>query len=256
VDEAQDLDAGAIRLLVQVCAAPNRLFLTADESQSIYAAGFGWSDVHGQLRFVGRTGILRANHRSTRQVAEAARAYLAAGIPEDLQPDTLTHAHAGPFPACRTVPDEDAEADLVARFLRGATRELRLTIGSGAVLVPDQWAGKRLADALEERGVPARYRDSRHFELDDNAVTILPLRAAKGLEFPVVIVAGFLGSRYPQLPDSDEPDAVTEALVRERRTLYVAMTRAMRALLILTPPGARSELFDGFDSSLWNMGTE
>jgi superfamily I DNA/RNA helicase len=154
------------------------------------------------------------------------------------------------------VPDEDAEADLVARFLRGATRELRLTIGSGAVLVPDQWAGKRLADALEERGVPARYRDSRHFELDDNAVTILPLRAAKGLEFPVVIVAGFLGSRYPQLPDSDEPDAVTEALVRERRTLYVAMTRAMRALLILTPAGARSELFAGFDSSFWNTGTE
>lgn len=251
VDEAQDLDASALRLLVEVCEEPNRLFITADVHQTIHAAGFSWQAVHDDLRFVGRTGVLRANHRSTKEITEAARSYLAAGIPEDLQPDDQSYVHTGPPPAIRAVADTKAEADLVARFLRGATRELRLTIGSGAVLVPDRYAGEPLAEALESREIPAVYRTSRDFELDDNSISILPLTAAKGLEFPVVAVAGFGRSNWPHL-DGLEGDAEIEALVKARRTLFVAMTRAMRALLVVTPADDDSMLFDGFDPELWN----
>lgn len=252
VDEAQDLDVGAVRLLVETCVAPNRLFLTADESQSIYAAGFGWSDVHDQLRFRGRTGVLRANHRSTRQITEAARDYLAAGVEEDLVPDAQTYVHAGPPPAVRSVGDPAEELDLLARFLRGAARELRLTIGSGAVLVPDQYVGRPLATGLVKRGVPATYRDSREFELDDNSVTVLPFVAAKGLEFPVVAIAGFGASKFPHLPPDADDETLVEFLVRARRTLFVCMTRAMRALLVVTPRGDDSMLHDGYGPDLWN----
>lgn len=251
VDEAQDLDASALRLLVEVCEEPNRLFITADVHQTIHAAGFSWQAVHDDLRFVGRTGVLRANHRSTKEITEAARSYLAAGIAEDLQPDEQRYVHTGPPPAVRAIADPKAEADLVARFLRGATRELRLTIGSGAVLVPDRYAGEPLAEALESRGIPAVYRTSRDFELDDNSISILPLTAAKGLEFPVVAVAGFGRSNWPHL-DGLDGDAEIEALVKARRTLFVAMTRAMRALLVVTPADDDSMLFDGFDPELWN----
>jgi superfamily I DNA/RNA helicase/mRNA-degrading endonuclease RelE of RelBE toxin-antitoxin system len=251
VDEAQDLDASALRLLVEVCEEPNRLFVTADVHQTIHAAGFSWQAVHDDLRFVGRTGVLRVNHRSTKEITEAARTYLAAGIAEDLQPDEQSYVHTGPPPAVRAVADPQAEADLVARFLRGATRELRLTIGSGAVLVPDRYAGEPLAKALESREIPAVYRTSRDFELDDNSISILPLTAAKGLEFPVVAVAGFGGSNWPHLDDLDG-DAEIEALVKARRTLFVAMTRAMRALLVVTPADDGSMLYDGFDPELWN----
>lgn len=251
VDEAQDLDASALRLLVEVCAEPNRLFVTADVHQTIHAAGFSWQAVHDDLRFVGRTGVLRANHRSTKEITEAARDYLAAGIAEDPQPDEQSYVHTGAVPAVRPVADSRAEADLVARFLQGATRELRLTIGSGAVLVPDKYVGEPLADALEDRGIPAVYRNSREFELDDNSISILPLTAAKGLEFPVVAVAGFGKSNWPHL-DGLDGDAEIEALVKARRTLFVAMTRAMRALLVVTPAGHDSMLYDGFDPELWN----
>ena len=252
VDEAQDLDASTIRLLVALCRQPNRLFLTADESQSIYAAGFGWKDVHEHLQFVGRTAILTSNHRSTEQIMEGARDYLASGLPGDLAPDAQSYAHTGPLPAWRTLTEPADEADLLARYLRGATRELRLTIGSGAVLVPYNRTGRRLADALQERGIPAEFRDSRRFEIDDNTVTVLPLRAAKGLEFPVVAIAGFIGSDYPNLAEDDVESAM-DFVVRERRTLFVAMTRAMRALLVVTPTGNESMLFDGVDPELWNV---
>jgi superfamily I DNA/RNA helicase/mRNA-degrading endonuclease RelE of RelBE toxin-antitoxin system len=254
VDEAQDLDFNAIRLVTDLCARANRLFLTADRSQSIYPAGFDWSDIHEHLCFDTDVGVLELNHRSTRQITEAARDYLAAGLPEDLEPDPQSFRHDGPFPAVRALSDPDEEADLIARFLRGATRELRLTIGSGAVFAPTKQAGRRIADALEERGIPAAFHDSKSFELDDNAVTVLPLRAAKGLEFPVVAVAGFVDTSYPALPLSETDDSQMDFLIRERRTLFVAMTRAMRALLVVTPAGNSSMLFDGFDPQLWNTG--
>lgn len=251
VDEAQDLDASALRLLVEVCEEPNRLFITADVHQTIHAAGFSWQAVHDDLRFVGRTGVLRANHRSTKEITEAARSYLAAGIAEDLQPDEQSYVHTGPPPAIRAVSDPKEEADLLARFLRGATRELRLTIGSGAVLVPDRYAGEPLAEVLKSREIPAVYRTSRDFELDNNSISILPLTAAKGLEFPVVAVAGFGRSNWPHL-DGLDGDAEIEALMKARRTLFVAMTRAMRALLVVTPADDGSMLYDGFDPELWN----
>lgn len=251
VDEAQDLDASALRLLVEVCAEPNRLFVTADVNQSIHAAGFSWTAVHEDLKFVGRTGILRANHRSTREITEAARDHLACGIAEELAPDEQTYVHSGPLPAVRSLTGADVEADLLARYLKGATKDQRLTIGSGAVLVPDQYVGKPLVEALEERGIPAEYKDSRSFELSDNYVTVLPLTSAKGLEFPVVAIAGFARSNWPHLENLDA-EQEAEALVKARRTLFVAMTRAMRALLVVTPEGNDSMLYDGFDPELWN----
>ena len=69
-------------ILPRVAKAPNRVFLTADADQSIYGSGFRWADVHEGLKFKGRTGILRANFRSTREIGEAARAYLADGTLE------------------------------------------------------------------------------------------------------------------------------------------------------------------------------
>ena len=253
VDEAQDLDHGSLRLLAEVCVRSNRLFLTADADQAIYQDGFSWSAVHEHLRFDGRTAVLHANHRSTREITEAARDHLAAGVPEALAPEEQSFVHFGPLPAMRKVETEAEEDDLVARFIKGATRELRLTIGSGAVLVPDSYVGEPLASSLTSQGVPATYRDSKRFQLDDNTVAVLPLVAAKGLEFPVVALAGFGRSNWPHIPFDLEVDFELEALIRARRTLFVAMTRAMRALLVVVPAHDDSMLYDGFDRQFWNI---
>ncbi|HEY7832019.1 MAG TPA: UvrD-helicase domain-containing protein, partial [Ktedonobacterales bacterium] len=116
VDEAQDLDPSALRMLVEICRAPNRLFVTADANQSIYGGAFRWSDVHEQLQFVGRTGILRANFRSTQEIGEAAEAYLAGGA-LDREPVAREYVHSGPQPAMRAIAGEQAEIDLLVRFL-------------------------------------------------------------------------------------------------------------------------------------------
>ena len=253
IDEAQDLDPAALRMLVALCRQPNRLFLTADANQSIYGAGFRWSDVHADLRFIGRTGVLRANHRSTRELAEAAWSYLADGAldPDDL--DDRQHVHSGPPPAVRAVASPDDEAALLARFLPGAARAFRLGLSACAVLCPSKAAGQPLADRLRAHGLDATDTTSANLDLARPGIKLLPLRAAKGLEVPIVALAGFQTTRYPHLPRGLDPNERQERLTLERRTLFVAMTRAMRALLVVVPVGGH-ELLGGFDARFWNAG--
>ncbi len=62
------------------------------------------------------------------------------------------------------------------------------------------------------------------------AVRLMTVHSAKGLEFPVVFLAGFEQGLLPYLPEpgADAPADISE----ERRLLYVAMTRARDRLYI------------------------
>jgi superfamily I DNA/RNA helicase/mRNA-degrading endonuclease RelE of RelBE toxin-antitoxin system len=253
IDETQDLQPNAIRMLVGLAASPGRLFLTADANQSIYGAGFRWKDVHEDLRFVGRTGVLRANHRSTREVGEAAERYLSHGGALDCEERERTYVHRGPLPVVRQVADGE-ELPLVVRFLRGATRALRLGTGSVAVLCPTRKQVQRVVEGLDAAKVPAMAADASNLDLGGPGVKVLTLKSAKGLEFPVVILAGLHDPSFPALWTLKTDEQKAELMDRERRTLFVAMTRAMRALLVCAPKGREMPLFEGFETSLWNTG--
>ena len=56
----------------------------------------------------------------------------------------------------------------------------------------------------------------------DKAVTLMTIHSAKGLEFPIVLVAGLEEGLFPLGPQTYEMDEIEE----ERRLFYVAMTRA------------------------------
>jgi superfamily I DNA/RNA helicase/mRNA-degrading endonuclease RelE of RelBE toxin-antitoxin system len=251
VDEAQDLDPSLLWMLASLAKAPNRIFLTADADQSIYGAGFRWADVHDSLQVRGRTGVLKANFRSTREIGEAAQQYLADGRLEE-ERVTPDYVHAGPLPVVRKVPTSADEVALLARFFRDAAREIRLPVWAGAVLVPTEKAGERLAAGLTAAGLPTTFMTGRDLDLAAQAVKVITLKSAKGLEFPAVAIAGF-DQPYPYLRPGVSEDERAERVAQERRTMFVAMTRAMRALLVCSTPSAESPLLGPFDASLWNV---
>src|SRR5260221_1583670 len=244
VDEAQDLDPALLRFLLGLCKTPARFFITADANQSIYGSGFNWSDVHESLKFQGRTSILRANYRSTREIGEATQSYLSTGILDD-EPVSYKYMHNGPLPLMREVHSSSEEVQLLAHFLHGATRELRISLGSCAVLCPTNNTGKAMAVSLKAVGIEASFMEGKDLNLSWRGVKVLTLNSAKGLEFPIVALAGFAGSRYANIAPSNEQE---EELARLRRTIFVGMTRAMRALMVMIQAGKSSPLLHVFDA--------
>jgi DNA helicase-2/ATP-dependent DNA helicase PcrA len=69
---------------------------------------------------------------------------------------------------------------------------------------------------------------------EDARVLLMTLHAAKGLEFPAVIIAGLEEGLFPHSRSSDDDETLEE----ERRLCYVGMTRARRQLF-LTGAGRR-----------------
>jgi DNA helicase-2/ATP-dependent DNA helicase PcrA len=61
-----------------------------------------------------------------------------------------------------------------------------------------------------------------------DAVTLMTMHNAKGLEYPVVFVTGLEDGLFPLARASDSPSALEE----ERRLFYVGVTRAERTLLL------------------------
>src|SRR5262245_2607205 len=77
----------------------------------------------------------------------------------------------------------------------------------------------------------------------DARVWMMTLHSAKGLEFPVVILAGLEEGLFPHSRSADDQEELEE----ERRLCYVGMTRA-RSKLVLTG-AARRRIFGEYQSS-------
>jgi len=62
----------------------------------------------------------------------------------------------------------------------------------------------------------------------DEAVQMMTLHSAKGLEFPLVFIAGMEENLFPHVRSIEDPDKLEE----ERRLCYVGITRAMETLYL------------------------
>ena len=80
-----------------------------------------------------------------------------------------------------------------------------------------------LAQFLDSASLDAG--DTQADEFDD-AVQLMTLHSAKGLEFPRVFMAGVEENLFPHKMSADDPDRLEE----ERRLCYVGITRAMQYL--------------------------
>ena len=83
-----------------------------------------------------------------------------------------------------------------------------------------------LAAFLEDVALVA---DTDELDGSGDAVTLLSLHAAKGLEYDTVFIVGMEEGLCPHARSLDDPEAVEE----ERRLCYVGMTRAKRRLYLL-----------------------
>ncbi|EWG99058.1 DNA-dependent helicase [Halomonas sp. BC04] len=85
--------------------------------------------------------------------------------------------------------------------------------------------GVALEAFLSEAALNAGEHEADEFE---DGVQLMTLHSAKGLEFPVVFIAGVEEGLFPHRMSLEEPGRLEE----ERRLCYVGLTRAMRKLYL------------------------
>ncbi|RDB44608.1 DNA helicase II [Halomonas sp. DQ26W] len=97
----------------------------------------------------------------------------------------------------------------------------------GEVLEPPETGegGVALEAFLSEAALNAGEHAADEFE---DSVQLMTLHSAKGLEFPVVFIAGVEEGLFPHKMSLEEPGRLEE----ERRLCYVGLTRAMRKLYL------------------------
>ena len=92
--------------------------------------------------------------------------------------------------------------------------------------VAAEYQERTLTDFLEEIALVS---DQDTLETDTKVPTLLTLHAAKGLEFPVVLIVGLNDGILPHSRSFEDPEGMQE----ERRLFYVGITRAKDQLYLL-----------------------
>ncbi|MBR2131921.1 MAG: UvrD-helicase domain-containing protein, partial [Oscillospiraceae bacterium] len=114
--------------------------------------------------------------------------------------------------------------DMESRARIENVRELRSSLVG---LLDNDPADRSLAGFLD---TVALYTDLDSAETGDNAVSLMTVHSAKGLEFPFVYVVGMDEGMFP----GGRAAAESEEMEEERRLCYVAMTRARERLTMTT----------------------
>jgi DNA helicase IV len=208
VDEAQDLSAMGLRMLARRCPSGSFTVL-GDLAQSTAPAGHThWSDVAAQLAPAGDASIeqLTIGYRVPGPILEMANRLLPA-----------TGVVVGASRSARLDGEPPhvvfgTESHTVAAAVAADKRRHPLT---GVIVPRERFAG--IVAALEEHGLTAV---DRLTDLGPHDVPLFAAADAKGLEFDAVVVV--------------DPTAILGNSPIGARLLYVAMTRAVQRLTLVT----------------------
>jgi len=181
------------------------------------AKGVPFGDALAHARDAGVTGKALGGIASFLELMSQLRAMLGEG-------EAARGAPAGPAELLQAVLDrtnylEEMSSAAESRVeLEGRVENVEELIGAARET-------ETLADFLTEVSLVA---DVDEVEDDSSSVTLMTLHTAKGLEYPVVFIAGMEEGVFPHLRAIGEPHELEE----ERRLCYVGVTRAKERLYL------------------------
>jgi superfamily I DNA/RNA helicase len=234
IDEGHDFDPDWLKLLTQMIdPATNSLLLLYDDAQSIYgkrrATKFSFKSVGIQAQ--GRTTILRVNYRNTNEILDCAFRFAADVLqPEDSGEDGVPlvkpemAGRHGSAPRLIRADSLRGEADVIAKQLQ-EVHDAGTPWKDMAVLYHAHFIGDEIVTAFQQAQIPFERLEkggaSRKYNAGQDSVKVMTMHASKGLEFPVVAIAGLGHMAHRSEQESDDA-----------RLLYVAMTRATEKLFL------------------------
>ena len=251
IDEAQDLSPVSLRLLLALVPSFQRVYLTADASQSIFQRGFSWKQVHADLQVRQRRILLR-NYRNTQQIATACATILQGTDAGDTEgPVQEPFPYQGNPPTVLLVDNWKQEIQAIRDFLTKAAQQFRLPLHGSAVLCPNEQVCQEIAQRLTKLGMKAEFVSGKMLDINKPHIKVLTLHSAKGLEFPFVVVMGLKQGLLPYVNPCLPPDEAPAAIDEQRRLFYVGCSRAMRALMVCGSRSKPSTFLDSLCTPDW-----
>lgn len=231
IDEAHDFEPEWLALAARMVNPDTKaLMVVYDDAQAIYKGRKRpvWRQLG--IEASGRTTVLKVNYRNTAQILRFARTFAAdvigaPGVCADDEDAILLPEDAGRQglePEVRKCVSYEAEAHAIAEWLQ-ARHAAGYLWSHMAVLYPEHGIGRRFERILLANGIPvdvAKNHKNR-VRTDLDAVRLLSMHNAKGLEFPCVAVGG-LGALGKDADGLDD----------DIRLAYVAITRATQLAFI------------------------
>ena len=234
VDEVQDLTCAGLQLLhALVGDRTDGLLLVGDGQQSVYPGGFTLAEAG--VSVVGRSTVLTRNYRNAELILRYALDVVADDQFDDLEADPalgLRNIEPGRpgGEVLEIVGDQLAQEQGMTAHMSDLHRDDDVRFGDMSLLVPSNAAAARWQQALVRRHIPAILLTD-YVGVQEDAVKVGTFHRAKGLEFARVFIPD--RDRYPAPQRPTEPDDVyRERAERERRVLFVALTRARDGLCL------------------------
>ncbi len=256
IDESQDITLAGLQLVQALVSGadgllpPDGLFIVGDGGQKIYPGGFTLKQAGLDVR--GSSAVLRVNYRNCRQIIDAAMACSGHDTVNDLGEEYARReldsraVRDGERPWLVDAGDIGEQMAFVARHIQGVCGE---AVGHGDVGVfgATNKIVKQAKSALDSAAIPALDLESFDGHPSDH-VRIGTFHRAKGLEFKVVFLLGLTEGEFPrQLWGSRTPEERAEYQARQVSELFVAMTRARDALVMLYERNPSEAVMNGIE---------
>lgn len=254
IDESQDLTKVQLEFLKNIYNEKPYSSITfiTDEVQSIYHSAWlikSRSFTSLGYDMTGKSNLLSKNYRTTIQIAQAAFSLIDTHK-DMIQKDNLVKPKLidkqGEYPSFRNFENKIEEGLYIVNlinkhFMAG------YSLKDIVIITRIKKQLKDIRKFLQAYNIPcSMYKDDDEIDFSEENVKLLTMHSVKGLEFKVVIIAGLNSKVMPLCSTKNEEEDMDMLEFRERKLLYVGMTRATERLF-LTSNGIPSKFIYNID---------
>ena len=240
VDETQDLTKVQLEFIQQLYMDKNysSMLFVADNAQSIYPQAWmvkGRSFSSIGLDMKGKSTSLSKNYRTTTQIAQAAYSLIQSdiNIVEDdnfVKPSLIDKQ--GVYPVYRDCKNKASEAEYIVNLINNDLKK-KYTYKDIAIISKLKNQLKEIKVYLEKNNIPYKeLNNNDEIDFNDDCVKLMTMHSIKGLEFKVVMIIGLNHKCIPLKSVANEFEDGDLVESRDRKLLYVGMTRATEQLFL------------------------
>lgn len=248
IDEAQDLTRVQLEFIKKLYSnKPYSLFLfVADTAQSIYPQSWlvrGRSFASIGFDMKGKSNSLCKNYRTTTQIAQSAYSLISndSNIIEDdnfVKPSLIDRQ--GVYRVYKGFKNKDSEAKFIVDTIKTKTKD-DYEYKDIAIITKLKNQLSEIKTYLEKENIPFKeLLSNEEMDFKENSIKLLTMHSIKGLKFKIVMIAGLNNKCIPLKSVANEFEDSEMIESRDRRLLYVGMTRATQELF-LTSDGTPSK---------------